>query len=399
MKNSFLLLLFVSLVSISTALAQHRQHPPHLLELSEELKSELALTPEQVTAIENLQAKTKAAAEALHGNESVEREDRRAAMREIHQNAKAELGEILSDEQLEQLRELRKAKHAEHRALRESIDRDAMRQELKEYREANIQPVMQAQRSKLETQLSAADKESLTEFRVTLAEAKEQARAERQQMREKRPENRSEARGQEGRPHRHHGQRHKKRGLHEQHPEIFSALEAMVDRYDTDISTLLEEVAGQAEQWEADKKAIMQRHVPAELHEKHQARHQGRQPHPEHADKKELGRRIHFLLMEAPAEAEVSAQTEVRTIAAAAYPNPAVNATTLSFQLEEQSVVRIDLRDEQGALVKNITRATYAVGKNQVQIDLGDLNNGTYYLTLNSRKFQAPQSVKILVVK
>ena len=90
MKNSFLLLLFVSLISISAALAQHRQHPPHMLELTDELKAELALTPEQVTAIESLQAKTKAAAEALRNNENLEREDRRSAMREIHQNTKDE---------------------------------------------------------------------------------------------------------------------------------------------------------------------------------------------------------------------------------------------------------------------------------------------------------------------
>ena len=175
MKNSFLLLLFVSLISSTVAIAQHRPHPPQMLELSDELKTELALTPEQVTAIENLQAKTKAAAEALRDNDNVAREDRRSAMREIHQNAKEELGGILSEEQMTQLREIRKAKQAEHRALRESVDHKAMRQEMKAYREANIKPVMEAQRSKLDEELTAADKATLNEFRSTLEEAREQA--------------------------------------------------------------------------------------------------------------------------------------------------------------------------------------------------------------------------------
>ena len=183
--------------------------------------------------------------EALRNNENLEREDRRSAMREIHQNTKTELGEILNEEQLNKLRELRKAKQAEHRALRESVDRKALRQELKAYREANIQPVMETQRAKLEAELSQADKASLTEYRATLAEAKEQARTERQQMREQRqcP----------------HHTRHQKRDLREQHPEIFGALEEMVSSYDADITRLLEEVADQAEQWDADKKAIMER--------------------------------------------------------------------------------------------------------------------------------------------
>ena len=404
MKNSILMVLFVSLIGASSLMAQHRSHPPRMFELTDEIKTELALTAEQSTALEALQAKTKAAADAVHSNENLEREERREAMRKIHEDAKAQMKDILSEEQLTQLREIGKAKREEHRALRESVDRKAMREEMRDYRDANIKPVMDAQRTKLESALSTTDKAALAEFRVTLAAAKEAARAERQQARESHKADGEEAAPKrEGRGHgkhgRHHGPKHGKHGLQEKHPEIYSQLEAMVERYDADITRLLDEVTGQEEQWKADQKAIMERHVPAELREKHQGHREHHGDRAAHAERKELGRKIHFLLQEPSAENEKTAQNDPSLTSASIYPNPAVNTTTLTFELAEATVVRIDLRDEKGNLVKNITRDSYTTGKNQVQVELGDLVNGTYYLVLNSRTFQAPQSIRLVVVK
>ena len=403
MKNNLILLLIVSLLATTTVLAQrHRPHPhhPQMMELTEELKAELALTPEQITAIENLQAETKAAADALRQQEGLERDARREAMREIHHNAKASLTEILSTEQMAQLRNKREEHRQQQRELMKSVDRKAMRAELKEYRELNVKPVMEAQRAKLEESLSEADKESLAEYRLVLAEAKEEARAERQQAREQRKSERANQKeGQEHRPHRRHKRQHDRQGLHEKHPEVFSDLEAMVERYDTEITTLLEEIADKHEQWKADQRAITERYMPEELMAQYEERRAKHEPNAERQTRREMKHKIHFLLQDPMPKAEVETTTEVAAIGAAAYPNPATNVTTLSFELPKDAVIRIDLRDEQGSLVKNITRANYVEGENQVEIDLGDLTNGTYYLTLNSRAFKAPQSVKILVVK
>lgn len=408
MKNSFLLLLLVILVSSATLIGQRGPHHRPMLQLTDELKTELSLTPEQITAIETLQAENKAAAEALHEQDDLEREDRRAAMRELHQNAKTGLAEILSDEQMAQLRNLRDEKRTEHRELMQSVDRKAMREELQQYRQTNIEPVMAAQRSKLEEQLSTEDKAALEEFRATLAEAKEQARTERRDAREQKQgprEERGERRDRGEGDHPPHMRRHHPHGpkgpsgLREKHPEIYTALTAMVERYDTEITPLLAEVADQHEQWMADQKAIKERYLPAELKDQSQARHERRGNHSEHEARREQGMKIHFLLREPQSVATSEAETETANIAATAYPNPAANATTLTFELVEEAVIRIDLRDEQGGLVKNITRDTYQTGKNQVTVDLSDLNNGTYYLTLNSRTFKAPQSVKVVLVK
>ena len=401
MKNSLILLLMVSFLATTTVLAQrHRPHHPPMMELTEELQAELALTPEQITAIETLQAETKAAAEALRQQEGLERDARREAMREIHHNAKASLTEILSPEQMAQLRNKREEHRRQQRELMKSVDRKAMHAELKEYRELNVKPVMEAQRAKLEESLSAADKASLAEYRIVLAEAKEEARAERQQAREQRKTERANhEEGQEHRPHRRHQRQRAHQMPHEKHPEIFADLEAMAERYDTEITTLLEEIADQHEQWKADQRAITERYIPEELMAQHEERRAKHEPNAERQARRELKHKIHFLLQDPMPKAEVETATEMAAIAAAAYPNPATNTTTLSFELPESAVIRIDLRDEQGSLVKNITRADYAEGQNQVEVDLGDLTNGTYYLTLNSRAFKAPQSVKILVVK
>ncbi|MEO0728682.1 MAG: T9SS type A sorting domain-containing protein [Bacteroidota bacterium] len=401
MKNSLFLLLMLSVLTTTTTLAQrHRPHPPRQLELTEELKAELALTPEQITAVENLQAEAKAAADDLRQQEGGEPEARREAMRNILRNVKDGMAEILSDEQLAQLRNVRDARRQEQRELMKSVDREALRAEMREYRELNVKPVMENQRAKLNESLSDADKASLVAYRIVLAEAKAAARAEHQTEREKRKAERAERdEPQARRQHRGHKHGQARQKLHEKYPEIFTDLEAMVERYDTEITRLLDEVSDEREQWKADQKAITERYMPQELIEQHEERRAKHEPNPERQARREQGRKIHFLLQESLTEAEVEMAEEMVEIAAAAYPNPATNATTLSFDLPNADVIRIDLRDEQGGLVKNITRDSFVAGKNQVAIDLGDLTNGTYYLTLNSRAFKAPQSVKILVVK
>ena len=401
MKNSFFLLLVVSLLTTSTILAQrHRPHPPRPLELTEELKTELALTPQQITAIENLQAETKSAAEALRQQDGLEPEARREAIRNIQRSAKEEMGSILNEEQRAKFRNLREAKRQERRELMQSVDRKAMRAELNEYREQNVKPVMEAQRAKLNETLSEAEQARLTEYRTVLAEAKEKARAERQATREERKAERTDRdETQERRPHRHHKQGHARQKLHEAHPSIFVDLEAIVERYDSEITTLLEEIADEREQWKVDQRAITERYIPEVLMAQHDERRAKHEPTAERQARHEMAKKIRFLLQESLTEAEVEMAEEMVEIAAAAYPNPATNTTTLSFELPTNDVIRIDLRDEQGGLVKNITRDNFVAGKNQVEVELGDLTNGTYYLTLNSRAFKAPQSVKILVVK
>ena len=285
----------------------------------------------------------------------------------------------------------------------ESVDRKAMRAELREYKKIEIAPVMRAQRLKLDESLSQEDQESLTAIRATLNAARAAAKAAH---RERKAEQGEQGKAREGQHHAkgaHHGPRHgqKLQRLEENHPAEFAALTAMAEKYDADITGLLEEVKPQQEEWKAAQKAIMERYIPAELQREHPSRPHHKQGEGEHAERAQLAHKIHFLLQDPNKEEEEGREEAqvVEQMVASVYPNPTTNTTVLTFELPETTTMRIDLRDENGNLVKNITREQFNAGQHKVAVDLADVPNGTYYFTLNSRTLKAPQSVKLIVLK
>lgn len=402
MRNRIVLSLLVVFVTIGNLLAQHGHRKP-AMELTEEMKTELGLTAEQATSLDQLHQETKAAMTALHERTDLDHDGKRAAAREIHQATKDRVAEILTEEQLASLKAMHTAQREERRELMESVDHKAMRAELREYKKTVIAPVMRAQRLTLEETLSKEDQESLTTIRATLKAARAAAKAEHherkaeQGVQGKAREGRHHAQGRHHRPH--HGQ--KLHRLEERHPAEFAALKAMVDKYDTDITDLLEEVKPQQEEWKAAQKAIMERYIPADLQRDHAARPHHRQGEEEHAERAELARKVHFLLQDPNKEGEED-QTETQLVerfVASTYPNPTTNTTILTFELPAATTMRIDLRDENGNLVKNISQEQFNAGQHKITVDLADVQNGTYYLTLNSRALKAPQTVKLIVMK
>lgn len=399
MRNRIILSLLVVFVTIGNLLAQHGHRMP-AMGLTEEMKTELGLTAEQATSLDQLHQETKAAMTALHERTDLDHDGKRTAAREIHQATKDRVAEILTEEQLANLKAMHTAQQEERRELMESVDHKAMRAELREYKKTEIAPVMRAQRLKLEETLSQEDQESLTVIRATLkaarAAAKEEHR-ERKAVQGEAQEGRHHAKSGHHRPH--HGQ--KLHRLEESHPTEFAALKAIVEKYDTDITDLLEEVKPQQEAWKAAQKAIRERYIPADLQRDHAARPHHRQDEEEHAERAELARKIHFLLQDPNKEGEED-RTETQLVerfVASTYPNPTTNTTILTFELPAATTMRIDLRDENGNLVKNISQEQFNAGQHKLTVDLADVQNGTYYLTLNSRALKAPQSVKLIVMK
>jgi len=402
MRNRIILSLLVVFVAVGNLLAQHGHRMP-AMELTEEMKTELGLTSEQATSLDQLHQETKVAMTALHERTDLDHDGKRAAAREIHQATRDRVAEILTDEQLASLKEMHTAQREERREQMESVDRKAMRVELREYKKTEIAPVMRAQRLKLDESLSQEDQESLTTIRATLKAARAAAKAAH---RERKAEQGAQGKAREGQHHAkgaHHGPRHgqKLQRLEENHPAEFAALTAMAEKYDADITGLLEEVKPQQEEWKAAQKAIMERYIPAELQREHPSRPHHKQGEGEHAERAQLAHKIHFLLQDPNKEEEEGREEAqvVEQMVASVYPNPTTNTTVLTFELPETTTMRIDLRDENGNLVKNITREQFNAGQHKVAVDLADVPNGTYYFTLNSRTLKAPQSVKLIVLK
>lgn len=290
----FLLLSALFLMIINVAQAQHRGHGIRSLEITEELKTELSLTDEQVVQLEALQAETREKGRAIRAHENADPQTRRDHAHASHKDMRGQLAEILTEEQMEQLKAYRRAKMEERRALMEQVDKEGMRAEVKAYREANVKPVMDAQYAKLEALLSAEEQAQLADWRTQIAAEKAKLKAEREAARSARENEENTKPSTNGRR---AGAKPNRRGskggrVLDQLPTVKAGLEEMVAKYDTQIAQLLAEVQPQAVQWKADTKAIRDKYIPEELRKDRP----DRQPNEAQQAKREMGHKIKFLL-------------------------------------------------------------------------------------------------------
>ncbi|MCB0636895.1 MAG: T9SS type A sorting domain-containing protein [Lewinella sp.] len=381
----------------------HRGHPrPGVPELTEELQQELQLSDEQAAAWTELQTTVRTQLDELR--QTGEPGEGREAARAIMEDARGQLAEILSPEQLAQMRNFLDAQRQEMREAWAQVDHQALRQELKTYRETEIHPVMLAQRTKLENSLTADDKATLAEIRLAIDEAKAEARQLHQERRDQAGERgergERQPRQQQARAQRPDGPR--PQGMHrdhalgrwlEDHPEIKTQLESLVNTYDTEITDLLEELRPQHEQWQADQRAIMERYAPEGME-------RPRRERPERPAEAgiPLPHKVRFLLMNPAGDEPIETLgAEDASTTARAFPNPATNNTTLAFELKAESPVRIELRDESGNVLQTVMRETFPSGAHRVPVDLTGVRPGTYYLTLATEA--GTESVKVVVVK
>jgi uncharacterized protein (DUF1501 family) len=66
------------------------------------------------------------------------------------------------------------------------------------------------------------------------------------------------------------------------------------------------------------------------------------------------------------------------------YPNPAMTSTTISFFINREVNVELNLMDNNGILVKKLMNEVRAIGENHVTIDLRGFPPGTYYYQIKA---------------
>ncbi|PSR15120.1 MAG: hypothetical protein DA408_01470 [Bacteroidetes bacterium] len=389
-KHRIFFLALVCCLAGSGLMAQHGPQHPRFPAMTEELKTALQLSPEQVAQLEQLQQETQTAMVALREQDNLDQEAKRAQMHALHQRSKTQMETILSPEQQQQLHSFGEAKRQEHRTQQKS-----MRKELQQYRQENIQPVMRAQRQKLDAVMRAEDQALLAKTRATLAAARAEHQAQRQEARKAKASQEPRQPG----THRKGPHQGNRQAMWAKYPAEKEALQTLAAKYDRDITALLEAIAPQREQWQADQKAIRDRYRPADAPQRPERAEQGQRGDRHNPERRAQDAKIRFLLMDPTAPEETAQKPAATTLAATAYPNPATTTTTLSFELSAAASVRIDLRNENGNVVKTISRDNFNAGKNQLTVDLSEVQNGTYYLTLHSRALADRQSVKVVVVK
>ena len=65
------------------------------------------------------------------------------------------------------------------------------------------------------------------------------------------------------------------------------------------------------------------------------------------------------------------------------YPNPVTHAVNVEFTLKINSQVNLQLYDELGKLVKRVKKDNYTIGNNKIQLEIGNLKSGIYFVSLN----------------
>jgi len=362
--------LLIFAATLTVAFAQRgpegRRGPRSMAPNIEQLQEQLDLSDQQATDLKTLFDETKAQLQSLRGQSFDSDEARREAARDILEKQKSAMESILTEEQLETLQNRksevgsRKRDRGETQELRAAMDA---------YRAENMEPVLRAQRTKLEEVISDSDKELIDELRA------------------QRPE--------EGkRPHR--GERpteEQKAGRKANMEQIKGLLET----YGPDIKDLMAEIEPQTEQWKEDMKAIHEQYKPTDATDQDRPRRRGHKPEGDRTEKTEgafgFMRAAHFLLMDPAAQ---PAQIQKAEIVVKTYPNPATNSTRISYDLPAAGAARVELLDKAGNVQRVLFSGRQTAGSHELNVDLSQLQTGVYYYRITDA--QGNQVTEKLVV-
>ena len=390
-------ILLCLVLATATLLAQGPRHrgPAPLGQLIDRHAEELGLSDDQLTQLTELDAATRARLETLRADEALPPEDRQAATREILRETQATLATILTAEQQQQLRELRPERRdrqrpdpAQREAMREG--KEALHTAVKAYRAENIEPVLRAQRQKLETRISADDRATLDRLRTQLAAAKAEREAARDAVRQARAagDRPPDATDREKRKAAFAEGREQKQANRQ---AMQAELDPLLARYDAAITTLLAEITDQRASWQTDLRAIHEQDAPAEgtgrtRHRRARSPRRGGDDagagKADRPDRKEMSK-AQFLLMDAAAEAPAEAASAPRNTISL-YPNPAVSGETVAtLRILRAGPVRVELRTENGRVLKVIADTQYPAGEHPLPISTQGLRPGVYYLSLS----------------
>jgi hypothetical protein len=79
-----------------------------------------------------------------------------------------------------------------------------------------------------------------------------------------------------------------------------------------------------------------------------------------------------------------------------AYPNPARGATTIKYQLPEESQVRLEIYNVSGQLVKTVNEGQKPAGYHRIDLNSAQLSNGIYLYRLHAGEFSATKKLVVL---
>ncbi|TXF85652.1 hypothetical protein FUA23_20360 [Neolewinella aurantiaca] len=231
------------LFAVTVATAQ--RGPAHR---GNDLLSELNLTAEQQEQIKAIKQEGAAQMKELREQNPDQRPDREA-MKKMREASQAKVEAVLTTEQKQQLEALK----AERKAARDSVDKEALKAELKAHNETKVKPVIAASRAQFDQFISAEDKAALDRLRP-IFESKPEGKAGKRGHRKAKEEKPSEA------------DREARKSAMEtwktEHADDIAELKALTEKYSDDIKRVQESMKPQREQWAKEKREIMEKYLP-----------------------------------------------------------------------------------------------------------------------------------------
>jgi hypothetical protein len=364
MKNLTLKLLIGLICLFSSQLfAQEPTKLPKPLGLIEKFSDKLALNDTQKQQIDALSAKYQAIfAEKRASLTQMNRMEKWEMFKNLRNEIQTELKTILSPSQWEQFTQLRDEQKAAFKQkikdFRQNGGKEklkAMHEEIKAYRQKNIQPTMQNLRNQLENQLTEPDRQTIAQLR----EEREKLQKIGKELRE------NHRQSFKNRTALTEAQKQEMQKLREQIQTNRQKTKELAVKYQVQLEQLSQQIKSEKKLWEQDLKNIVQKHLPDnELFTKMNSKLGGKYRH-------EMSR-THFLLMEAKTAETSKNETNI-------FPNPASSQSTIEFKVKKEGLVKIELLDKDGNYLKTILNQNFGGGKHQYQINTQDLPNAVYY--------------------
>lgn len=185
-----------------------------------------------------------------------DRNSKRAAMQNLKKEQETAIMNVLNADQQATFKEMiakrdekmkeRVAQGEAKRKQMESVDRKALKAELKKYHEAKVKPVMTEYRAKLDPKISADDQNTIDYLRTSMKDAREQMKALRKAKREGKTLTDDE--------------KAEMRSIMDAKKADMEKAKKLAEKYEAPINTLLDEMKPQAEQWKTDIDAIFKKY-------------------------------------------------------------------------------------------------------------------------------------------
>ncbi len=280
-------------------------------------------------------------------------------------------------------------------------------EEVKAYLQEQVLPVVEAQRAKLDIELSDQELAEVEDIRLGLQALKEEREALRESFKALR-----ESHEGEGRPDIPDELRETMKELGKSHRKLMTRAWAIVDANEAEVEALLEELEPQAEQWREDIHALVKANKP-EGERTGRGRNRGeigerRPQRPGRGGRGTFGGQrgpgmggpgglmgkwhhpVAFLLFDASLM-----EAEMEGTGFNVFPNPSSSQSTLEYSIEQSGEVKIDLLDKNGNTLRRLLSTPKEAGSYSLSVDLTDLGPGVYFYQIQTKSGVKTQ--KILV--